>query len=1769
MSKTLADIFFEHDSKRVDKWEQYLTVYQTELAVFIARGTPVRLLEVGVQNGGSLELWAKFLPEGSTVFGVDIHPDVGNLVFTQPGITASVADATNPDQIARLLGNQSFDIIIDDGSHVCGQVVASFGILFPHLALGGKYFVEDLHCSYFPAYQGGYKAPQSSIEWLKHLIDTVNADHFDPAAIPPASQAIVATFRDKIARIAFYDSVAVVQRLGADKSRSYRRMVGGQDGDVVTAAHWIGVEPLGNLNLMMFSPPAARTLETALTSALVQERASLATLQAALGHKDAELAAVQAQVEAALHERDAQNAAEVKAALEARDAQHKAVVQAALQAREVEYAASLDAALRDRNAVHMGALDAMLRERDAHLATAIQAALRIQDAEGAAALDVALRAQDARHAEDLVAAMQTHAVALRDRDTQAAVAAGVAQRRAEQHRTELHTALDRHDRENTAILRGLLWLHDARHRAELRALRDSTPPRDRPEGAMGQLVGADWYRERYSTVAERGMDSLEHYLEHGAEAGLDPNPLFSTDWYLQQNPAVAVSGENPLVHYVREGAVAGLAPSPLFDTAWYLDTYPDVAAGGTNPLAHFLWEGAAEGRTPRQPGTGHALPDQPTETTAVPITPEEQRDLDIALVKASDLFDSDFYLTEYPDLKEADIDPERHYVESGFREGRRPSAIFDGPRYLAENLDIAAAGLNPVLHWITNGRQEGRKSPIGLRPSLGLELRDFCNPYAAEPPAYTPQKGFLVSVVTPTYDTEPRYLRELFRSLLNQDYPNWEWIVVDDGSSRADTIHVLHEIAREDSRIHLILQPRNSGISAATNAALTVARGDYLAFVDHDDLLARNALSLVWRAWQADPGTRIFYTDECKLSVEGNIVHVALKPDYSPTLLESTMYVNHLGVYERTLVEEIGGCRSPFDGTQDYDMVLRAFAATDRIKHVQGIAYLWRAIPGSAAVAVSSKNYAVSRQHDALLERARALNPQATVSPGFAAGYWRTNYPLPAEAPLVSYVIPTAGSTRTVRNATLSLVTNCIASMDRQAFSRNCEYVVIYNKDLSNEQLAELDANPRVTLVENKTSSFNFSATVNLGARHAQGQYICLLNDDMEAITEGGGDEMVGFMESHPAVGAMGPLCLFEDGRMQHNGVVLLEQGPSHYGFAQPPSFGGNGEVLHLRREVFAVTGAMLLVRRPVWNALGGFEESLPLNYNDVDFCVRLRKRGLSCVMDPGVAFYHFESATKIGTYKCEKEWFFARHEGLRDPYFNRGFDQRSPNLEVARPGLAQSRAGDPIHFEHWLDNCLAKRVGQQRPAGRSQDLPRLTVCVLVRDQARPVLEEMYQSFMMQTYDSKELVLVDEGSTSPETLKWLQDKQIEKRATILRKAAQRDDNAARRAMLAAATGDFVLPLGADDFIAVNALQVMAYHIGANPGRKLFYSDAYETDARSQKSAPFFKPDFDPILLTNYCYPAQLIAVERAFLVGLDGYDDDRAAGAPAWDILARALAAGEEPVHVRELLYARRTTAQTDRPAPREVAAQRFVLERFLVARGLAGVLWVAPNPLFARAGRWRLEAMRPVEGIEVLDARTVWDASDTVARQRLRVAADTGQLWIAILLQPEASVEALLHLSAPARLDSRVVAVSGVLLDGSGTRVAWSGGLFTQDGGLLDPYAGGALSNAGYHGQFYCQRCIDVPSPVDLLVRTDVLNKALVAAGNTADLDAILICLALEIHAAGQFAVTTPHLRGQRPSSWPLPLPLDRKGLVARAAPPLVSRWYGALSPEMPYSFA
>jgi glycosyltransferase involved in cell wall biosynthesis len=1080
---------------------------------------------------------------------------------------------------------------------------------------------------------------------------------------------------------------------------------------------------------------------------------------------------------------------------------------------------------------------------------------------------------------------------------------------------------------------------------------------------------------------------------------------------------------------------------------------------------------------------------------------------------------------------------------------------FDAAYYLRENPDVAASGMDPLYHYLRYGREGGRYPNAQAQQRSALRLQDLCNPYEDECTPTVCDEAFRISVLTPSFNTEPCYLRELFQTLRNQNYSNWEWIVVDDGSIHAPTIATLREFAAADSRVRIILNPANRGISAATNTALATATGHYAALVDHDDLLSRDAFLEVYKDWKLNPATQLYYTDECKLNSAGKLEQLWPKPDWAPTYLENTMCIGHLAVYQMHFLRELGGFRSEYDGTQDFDLALRAALRNPRVHHLPLFAYIWRIIPGSAALDVKAKKYAVDRQRRAVLEYARRRIPDAQVTPDWEPGYWRIKYPLPSPPPLLSYVIPAGGGSRVIHGERVDLIINCIRSFEKCGFYPNREYVVIHGGDLTSDQLRQLQAFPSVVVVQNTAPAFNFSQALNLGVAHSSGEYLCLVNDDVEAITPRGGEELVSYLAANSRVGVIGPLCLYEDGTIQQNGVVLLEAaGPSHAGFRQPRDFGGPHGMLRCRREVFGIGAAMMFIKKSVYLSAGGFGEDLPLNYNDVEFCLKLRDHGYSCVVDPKIEVYHYESTTQHGMTFAEQELLYVKHPSMSDPYFSKWFDPADPNFRIN----FRQRKPRELNFGSWFDRHVGHRAANLVPAGRHK----LSVCVAVQDQPTRLLDDVYRSVLMQSYDNKELFILDNGSSNPETMKWLARTRREGRAKFIRVDDTTGFREQRRKLLEAMTGDFFIPVAPDDYISVDALQVMAHAIEKNPGRRIFYSDEYDGATRYVRKSPYFKPDFDPVLLMNRCYPACLMAVEAEFLRVIETPSDDRSAGSSAYQTVLLALALGEEPMHVRELLYASR-----DRPYWSKVdEAQRFALTAFLRKRGLDEVLSVELNTLHHSAATWKLTAHKPLPNVKILDARQAWATHANVA-SLVKAASEPGVEWLAILLEPQ-DPRALLELSAIAWLDPHVAAVSGILTDWDRETVRWSGGLFLPGGRLFDPYAGKSFSDGGHHGQLWCQRCIDVAAPVNVLIGAKALVQAAARTPENAGADGLMIMLGLLAHEAGDFIAVTPHLRDViPPASLVLP-PLDRRGLLLGAAAlERGSRWYdGRLSLDPVY---
>jgi glycosyltransferase involved in cell wall biosynthesis len=534
----------------------------------------------------------------------------------------------------------------------------------------------------------------------------------------------------------------------------------------------------------------------------------------------------------------------------------------------------------------------------------------------------------------------------------------------------------------------------------------------------------------------------------------------------------------------------------------------------------------------------------------------------------------------------------------------------------------------------------------------------------------------LVSVITPVYRVPPWVLAQTVASIQEQDFQDWELCLVDDGSDQPELEAFMSKVAAADDRIRLNRRSVRGGISAATNDGLAMARGDYVALVDHDDLLAPTALGRVANALEDQPDAELVYTDEATFTSDGLVVPY-LKPDWSPDYLETCMYIGHLTVYRRSMIQDVGGLRAHVDGSQDWDLALRVTELTDRVVHVPEVLYFWRATHGSAALAVANKRWAVDAGRRALEERLTRQGTPGTCEPGPLPGTFRLRREVRGR-PLVTVIIPTAGHRRTVRGRRADLIADCSTSVLSRTTYQPFEVVCVVDSRLPSRVerfLAELDERVRIVRT---ARPFNFSHRINLGAANATGEYLVLLNDDTEVITP---DWMTYMLEvgQDPGVGAVGAKLRFGDGSVQHAGVAIARGGASHLGFGLSGDEPGYAGMLVLTNNRCAITGACLLTPTDLFRSVGGLSLDFPTAFNDVDYCYKLSARGYRIVMVPAAELYHFESSTRVpwdeGTEgaRLAERW----PDGLaRDPFYNPAFTGNA--AECGLPEVQLPRVGSP-----------------------------------------------------------------------------------------------------------------------------------------------------------------------------------------------------------------------------------------------------------------------------------------------------------------------------------------------------------------------------------------------------------------------------------------------------------------------------------------------------------
>ncbi len=538
----------------------------------------------------------------------------------------------------------------------------------------------------------------------------------------------------------------------------------------------------------------------------------------------------------------------------------------------------------------------------------------------------------------------------------------------------------------------------------------------------------------------------------------------------------------------------------------------------------------------------------------------------------------------------------------------------------------------------------------------------------------------LISVAVPAFRTPETFLIQMIESLLDQTYGNWELCIAN--GSPEDTVMkgVLDEYMKKDSRIRVSELSENKGIAGNTNAALEMARGEFVGLLDHDDLLAPNALYEVARALDSDRTLDAVYTDEDKVTTElDEHFQPHLKPDFNLDLLRSNNYICHFFVVRCSVVEKAGGFRQEFDGAQDHDFIFRCVETAGKVGHIPEILYHWRTHKASTADNPASKMYAFDAGKRAIEAHLERTGTAGVVTHTPDLGFFRVKYPVQG-SPLVSIIIPNKDEKETLKT--------CIESIREKTEYDNYEIIIVENNSTTEEifqYYKELSQDPRIRLLRWK-KEFNYSAINNYGVSHAKGEYLLFLNNDVKVITPGWIKEMLGVCQ-RPEVGAVGVKLIYPDNTIQHAGCVIGIGGIAGHMFVDMPA--NRTGYLHkasILQDMSAVTAACMMMKKTAFEEAGGFTEKLSVAFNDVDLCLKVRKNEKLIVYDPYVQLYHMESKTRGAEDSTEKvrrfqeeieymrcQWIDILKKG--DPYYNKNLSLTKWNYSLRPlPGMGRKQ---------------------------------------------------------------------------------------------------------------------------------------------------------------------------------------------------------------------------------------------------------------------------------------------------------------------------------------------------------------------------------------------------------------------------------------------------------------------------------------------------------------
>jgi glycosyltransferase involved in cell wall biosynthesis len=826
-------------------------------------------------------------------------------------------------------------------------------------------------------------------------------------------------------------------------------------------------------------------------------------------------------------------------------------------------------------------------------------------------------------------------------------------------------------------------------------------PEDRKPNAEFDPV---WYREYYTDVKEDGRYPFVHYCIYGRREGRyqseeDKNlsmskvstieSVFQIESYLAANPDIADAVNNKVFtsafeHFMEYGLKEVLQGErrlglefPFFTEEDYKNTNVDIKQVCENDenfsIAEHLCEHGYTEFLNRERSFGGFYPFE--------LNDEIKE-------KINNIFDEDAYLARNGDIAKAISDDLfengwEHFLEHGIwevRDGKRqiyPKVpLLSELEYVQKNDDIFNALreeliTSPYEHFLLHGMTEYADGSRKLSSANQVEyvFKEAAIDENVKNELENFQKKPLISVVMPVYNVEPKWLGLAVESLKKQWYTNWELCLADDKSTNEETVAYLKSL--NDPKIKTVFLETNVNISGASNAALSLAVGEYVALMDNDDELTPDAFYEVVKAINEEDAEFI-YSDEDKLEMDGTFSDPHFKPDFAPDMFLSQNYISHLGVIKKELLDKVGGWELGLEGAQDYDLYLKVLELTDKIVHIPKVLYHWRKIPGSTAAEFSEKSYAQDAGVRALENALKRRSLSAKVQNGKYPGTYRVQYDIKDE-PLVSIIIPFKD-----KPELLDMSINSV--LDKSTY-KNYEIIGVSNNSEEKETFEMMSLleqkDSRVKFIE-YNERFNYSAINNYAVNNfAKGEHIVLMNNDIEIITPEWIEELLQFSQRND-VGVVGAKLYYPDDTIQHAGVITGIggiAGHSHKYFKKE-AVGYFGR-LHLIQNLSANTAALFMVKKFIFDELKGLnEEKLSIAFNDVDFCLRVQEKKYLNVFTPYCEAYHHESISrgaednpeKVKRFNSEVEYMKERHEKILnegDPFYNVNLTLDYENFEI------------------------------------------------------------------------------------------------------------------------------------------------------------------------------------------------------------------------------------------------------------------------------------------------------------------------------------------------------------------------------------------------------------------------------------------------------------------------------------------------------------------------